>query len=42
MRCELEEKDVGLFPGKTLFTKRATHCARLACNLAVHRWPPQR
>jgi hypothetical protein len=28
MPCELEEKDIGLFPGRTLFTRRATQCMK--------------
>ena len=28
MPCELEEQDVGIFPGRTLFTKRATPCMK--------------
>ena len=28
MRCELEEDDIGTFPGVTLFTKETTHCIK--------------
>jgi hypothetical protein len=28
MRCELEEDDIGNFPGVTLFTKQTAHCIK--------------
>ena len=28
MRCELEEDDIGTFPGVTLFTKATAHCIK--------------
>jgi hypothetical protein len=37
MPCELEEKDVGLFPGKTLLTKREAACMK---PTAIYLPPP--